>query len=77
MGWLVFQNESLVSSLLATTGMGHAGLLRLGCPMTARHGPPHVGTMIWTSRATLGAGGRNGTDRVIHKRDEEPHRAGS
>jgi hypothetical protein len=27
MGWLVFQNESLVSSLLATTGMAQAGLL--------------------------------------------------
>src|SRR5262245_13888926 len=26
--------------------------------------------MIWTSRATLGAGGRNGTDRGIHKPDE-------
>jgi hypothetical protein len=24
-----------------------------------------VGTMIWTSRAALGAGGRNGTNRVI------------
>jgi len=35
-----------------------------------------VGTMIWTNRVALGAGGRNGTDRVIHKRDEEPHRAG-
>ena len=33
--------------------------------MKARHSPPHVGTMIWTSRAALGAGGRNGTDRVI------------
>jgi hypothetical protein len=31
--------------------------------------------MIWTSRAALGAGGRSGTDRVIHRRDEEPHRA--
>jgi hypothetical protein len=31
--------------------------------MKARHGPPYVGTMIWTSRAALGAGGRNGTDR--------------
>jgi hypothetical protein len=41
-----------------------------------RHGPPRVGTMIWTNRAALGGGGRNGTDRVIHKRDEEPHRAG-
>jgi hypothetical protein len=27
--------------------------------MEARHGPPRVGTMIWTSRAALGAGGRN------------------
>src|SRR5689334_4844729 len=40
----------------------------------ARPGPPHVGTMIWASRAALGACGRSGTDRVIH-RDEEPHRA--
>jgi Bacterial regulatory helix-turn-helix protein, lysR family len=39
-------------------------------PVKARHGPPHVGTMIWTNRAALGAVGRNGTDR------EEPHRAG-
>jgi hypothetical protein len=29
----------------------------------ARHCPSHVGTMIWASRAALGAGGRNGTDR--------------
>ena len=36
----------------------------------ARHGPAHVGTMMWTSRAALGAGGHIGTDRVIHKRDE-------
>jgi hypothetical protein len=35
----------------------------------ARHGPPHVGTMIWTNRAALGAGGRNSTDWVIHTRD--------
>jgi hypothetical protein len=35
-----------------------------------------VGTMIWTSRAALGADGRNGTDRVIHRRDDESHRAG-
>jgi hypothetical protein len=28
MGWLIFQNESLVSSLLATTGIGQAGLQR-------------------------------------------------
>ena len=42
----------------------------------ARHGPPRVGTMIWASRAALGADGRKGTDRVIHRRDEEPHRAG-
>jgi alkylation response protein AidB-like acyl-CoA dehydrogenase len=35
-----------------------------GAPqMKARHGPPHVGTMIWASRAALGAGGRNGTDK--------------
>ena len=27
-----------------------------------------VGTMIWASRAALGAGGRNGTDRIIHSR---------
>jgi hypothetical protein len=30
--------------------------------MGARHGPPHVGTMIWANRAALGAGGRNGTN---------------
>ena len=35
----------------------------------------HVGTMIWTNRAALGAGGRNNTDWVIHKRDEEQLRA--
>jgi hypothetical protein len=23
--------------------------------MKARHGPPHVGTVIWTNRAALGA----------------------
>src|SRR5438309_1096004 len=45
----------------------------VGWPMEARHGPPRVGTMIWASRAALGAGD---TDKVIHKRDEEPHRAG-
>jgi hypothetical protein len=42
-----------------------------GAPRSAR-----VGTMIWTSRAALGAGGRNGTNRVVHKRDDEPYRAG-
>jgi len=47
-----------------------------GWLMKARHGPPHVGTMVWASRGGLGAGGLNGADRVIHKRDEEPHRAG-
>jgi len=31
-----------------------------GWLMKARHGPPHVGTMIWASRAALGAGGRTG-----------------
>jgi hypothetical protein len=46
-----------------------------GWPRKARHGPPRVGTMIWASRAALGADGRNGTDRMIHRRDEEPHRA--
>src|SRR5262249_16860563 len=35
-----------------------AGIGPLGWPMTARHGPPHVGTTIWTSQAALGAGGR-------------------
>ena len=35
----------------------------LGWPMKARHGPPHVGTMIWASRVALGA-------RRLHKRDE-------
>ena len=49
--------------------------LRLGWPLMkrspARFG---VGTMSWTNRAALGAGGRiNG---VIHTRDDEPHRAG-
>jgi hypothetical protein len=48
----------------------------LGWPMKARHHPPHVGTMIWTNRAALGAGGRNGTDRIIPRRDDESHRAG-
>ena len=28
-----------------------------------------AGTMIWTNRAALGAGGRNGTDRAIHIRE--------
>jgi hypothetical protein len=32
---------------------------RLGWPMKARHGPPHVGTMIWANRAALGASWRN------------------
>jgi hypothetical protein len=45
----------------------------LGSPMKSAARSARVGTMIWTSRAALGAGGRNGTDRVIHKRDEEPH----
>jgi hypothetical protein len=40
----------------------------LGWPMKARHGPPRVGTMIWASRAALGADGRVSTDRVMHKR---------
>jgi hypothetical protein len=31
---------------------------RFGWPMEARHGPPRVGTIIWTSRAALSAGGR-------------------
>jgi hypothetical protein len=34
----------------------------LAWPMKARHGPPRVGTMIWASRAALGAGGRDATD---------------
>ena len=46
-----------------------------GRPMEARPGPSLVGTVFWASRAALGAGGRNGTDSVIPKRDEEPHRA--
>ena len=48
----------------------------LGWLTKARHGPPHVGTIIWTNRAALGAGGRNGTDRIIPRRDDESHRAG-
>ena len=43
-----------------TTGRG-ADCFEIWLPMEARHGPPHVGTMIWASRAALGAGGRNGT----------------
>jgi hypothetical protein len=39
----------------------------LAWPMKARHGPPGVGTVIWTNRAALGANGQ-------FKRDEEPHR---
>jgi hypothetical protein len=48
--------------------------IEMGSESAAR--PAHVGTMIWASRAALGAGGRKGTDRVIHKLEEESHRAG-
>jgi hypothetical protein len=64
-----------VSSLLMlpATAMGRPLETRLADGSAARSA--HVRTMIWASRAALGAGGLNGTDRVIHKRDEEPHRA--
>jgi len=68
--------ESPPCDLSLHVARGRRCALRLGWPMGARHGPPRVGTMLWTSRAALGAGGRNGTDRVVHKPDEEPHRAG-
>jgi hypothetical protein len=58
--------------------MSEPRLLRpraVGSESAAR--PARVGTRILgePSRAALGAGGRNGTDKVIHRRDEESHRA--
>ena len=45
--------------------------------MKARHGPPGVGTMMWTSRPALGAGGRDGTDgyfiNQMKSRSEQDH----
>jgi hypothetical protein len=38
--------------------------------MKARHGPPHVGTMIWASRAALGA---NGSLNEMKSRIEQDH----
>jgi hypothetical protein len=54
-------NRSASPSSATSICVGRRRALRLGWPMKARHGPPHVGTMIWTNRAALGAGGRNGT----------------
>jgi hypothetical protein len=61
-------------SPLCHQSQAESGPRIFGWLVKARHGPSHVGTMMWASRAALGAGGRNGTDRVIHKRDEKPLR---